>query len=326
MTDDKTRHAGMADDNGAMGNADDERLLMMLGEALGDKPGDEETQAAWRRFEARHGAVRRRGMALRRAAMVLSAAAAVAVVLWLWPWSKPGNRDGIIETFATVQLPAQTIRTTNGGHVAVHTPAATTTPVALPDGTQVVLGSGSRLEYNSDFGHNGVREVTLYGEARFSVAHDARKPFIVKSDNMSTRVLGTVFYVRSYRGGAGSVVLVEGSVSVGGGKADGGMTLRPGQRAVVDRDGGIKVSKADMAAAGGWTQGEFRFDDSRLDEVMNDIGSWYNVGIAFHSPRLLKLRVHFNFPRRLPLDDVLQALNDLGVARFKYSEGRIDIE
>lgn len=326
MTDDKTRHAGMVDDNGAIGNADDERLLMMLGEALGDKPGDEETQAAWRRFEARHGAVRRRGMALRRAAMVLSAAAAVAVVLWLWPWSKPGNKDGIIETFATVQLPAQTIRTTNGGHVAVHTPAATTTPVALPDGTQVVLGSGSRLEYDSDFGHNGVREVTLYGEARFSVAHDARKPFIVKSDNMSTRVLGTVFYVRSYRGGAGSVVLVEGSVSVGDGKAKGGMTLRPGQRAVVDRDGGIKVSKADMAAAGGWTQGEFRFDDSRLDEVMNDIGSWYNVGIAFHSPRLLKLRVHFNFPRRLPLDDVLQALNDLGVARFKYSEGRIDIE
>ena len=100
MTDDKTRHAGMADDNGAIGNADDERLLMMLGEALGDKPGDEETQAAWRRFEARHGAVRRRGMALRRAAMVLSAAAAVAVVLWLWPWSKPDNRDGIIETFA----------------------------------------------------------------------------------------------------------------------------------------------------------------------------------------------------------------------------------
>lgn len=89
MTDDKTRHAGMADDNGAMGNADDERLLMMLGEALGDKPGDEETQAAWRRFEARHGAVRRRSVMLRRAAMVLSAAAAVAVVLWLWPWSKP---------------------------------------------------------------------------------------------------------------------------------------------------------------------------------------------------------------------------------------------
>ena len=326
MTDDKTRHAGMADDNGAMGNADDERLLMMLGEALGDKPGDEETQAAWRRFEARHGAVLRRGMALRRVAMVLSAAAAVAVVLLLWPWSKPGSRDGIIETFATAQLPAQTIRTTDGGHVVVHTPSATTTPVALPDGTQVVLGSGSRLEYDSDFGHNGVREVTLYGEARFSVAHDARKPFIVKSGNMSTKVLGTVFYVRSYRGGAGSVVLVEGSVSVGGGKAKGGMTLRPGQRAVVDREGGIKVSKADMAAAGGWTQGEFRFDDSRLDEVMNDIGSWYNVGIAFHSPRLLKLRVHFNFPRRLPLDDVLQALNDLGVARFKYSEGRIDIE
>lgn len=326
MTDNKTRHAGMADDNGAMGNADDERLLMMLGEALGDKPGDEETQAAWRRFEARHGAVRRRSVMLRRAAMVLSAAAAVAVVLWLWPWSKPGSRDGIIETFATAQLPAQTIRTTDGGHVAVHTPAATTTPVALPDGTQVVLGSGSRLEYDSDFGHNGVREVELTGQARFSVTHNAQKPFIVKSEKMATKVLGTEFYVRSYRGSTSSVVLLKGRVSVGSGKASGDRMLRPGQRAVVDKDGYIKVSKADITAAGGWTHGQFCFDDSRLDEVMNDIGSWYNVGIAFHSPRLLKLRVHFNFPRRLPLDDVLQALNDLGVARFKYSEGRIDIE
>lgn len=326
MTDNKTRHAGMADDNGAMGNADDERLLMMLGEALGDKPGDEETQAAWRRFEARHGAVRRRSVMLRRAAMVLSAAAAVAVVLWLWPWSKSGNNGGIIETFATAELPSHTLRTADGSHIVIRTPSATTSDVVLPDGTQVVLGSGSILKYAADFGSGDVREVELTGQARFSVTHNAQKPFIVKSEKMATKVLGTEFYVRSYRGSTSSVVLLKGRVSVGSGKASGDRMLRPGQRAVVDKDGYIKVSKADITAAGGWTHGQFCFDDSRLDEVMNDIGSWYNVSIAFHSPRLLKLRVHFNFPRRLPLDDVLQALNDLGVARFKYSEGRIDIE
>lgn len=59
---------------------------------------------------------------------------------------------------------------------------------------------------------------------------------------------------------------------------------------------------------------------------MNDIGSWYNVGIAFHSRSLLSVRIHFNFPRSFSLADVLQALNDLGVAQFRYADGRVSIE
>ena len=221
-------------------------------------------------------------------------------MLLLFPWSKTGNNGGIIETFATAELPSHTLRTADGSHIVIRTPSATTSDVVLPDGTQVVLGSGSILKYAADFGSSDVREVELTGQARFSVTHNAHKPFIVKSEKMATKVLGTEFYVRSYRGSTSSVVLLKGRVSVGSSKSSGDKMLRPGQRAVVDKDGYIKVSKADITAAGGWTHGQFCFDDSRLDEVMNDIGSWYNVGIAFHSPRLLKLRVHFNFPRRLP--------------------------
>ena len=102
--------------------------------------------------------------------------------------------------------------------------------------------------------------------------------------------------------------------------------LSPGHQAVVDDKGDIKVEKADIAAVGGWTHGEFCFDDSRLEDVMNDIGSWYNVGIAFHSRSLLSVRIHFNFPRSVSLADVLQALNDLGVAQFRYADGRVSIE
>lgn len=326
MTDDKTIHTDMADNNGRTNSADDERLLMILGEALGDMPDEEETRAAWNKFDARHKADSRRSVTLRRTLIALSAAAAVAVVLLLFPWSKTGNNGGIIETFATAELPSHTLRTADGSHIVIRTPSATTSDVVLPDGTQVVLGSGSILKYAADFGSGDVREVELTGQARFSVTHNAHKPFIVKSEKMATKVLGTEFYVRSYRGSTSSVVLLKGRVSVGSSKSSGDKMLRPGQRAVVDKDGDIKVSKADITAAGGWTHGQFCFDDSRLDEVMNDIGSWYNVSIAFHSARLLPLRVHFNFPRTVPLKDVMQALNDLGVAKFRYSDGRINIE
>ena len=224
------------------------------------------------------------------------------------------------------ELPSQTSRVADGDNVVVQTPSATTSDVLLPDGSRVMLGSGSRLEYPSDFGQNGVREVELTGQARFSVRHDAGRPFVVKSGNMSTKVLGTVFYVRSYHGSASSVVLLKGCVSVSSEDGGKGRMLSPGHQAVVDDKGDIKVEKADIAAVGGWTHGEFCFDDSRLEDVMNDIGSWYNVGIAFHSRSLLSVRIHFNFPRSVSLADVLLALNDLGVAQFRYADGRVSIE
>ena len=51
MTDDKTIHTDMADNNGRTNSADDERLLMILGEALGDMPDEEETRAAWQQAQ-----------------------------------------------------------------------------------------------------------------------------------------------------------------------------------------------------------------------------------------------------------------------------------
>lgn len=326
MKENDVRNMDMTSRRAGEGNGEDERLLMMLGEALGDMPGDEDTQEAWRQFEARHGDAGGSRLKLRRIFISVVAAAAVVALVVMFAWNRTGDVSEVIETFAMAELPQHTSRMADGDNIVVQTPSATTSDVVLPDGSRVMLGSGSRLEYPSDFGQNGVREVELKGQARFCVRHDAGRPFVVKSGNMSTKVLGTVFYVRSYHGSASSVVLLKGSVSVNSEDGSEGRMLSPGQQAVVDNKGGIKVEKADMAAAGGWTHGEFRFDDSRLEDVMNDIGAWYNVGIAFHSRSLLSVRIHFNFPRSVSLADVLQALNDLGVAQFSYADGRVSIE
>lgn len=326
MKDNDARNMDLTSRKAGEGSGEDERLLMMLGEALGDMPGDEETQKAWRQFEARHGDAGGSRLRLRRIFISAAAAAAVVALVVAFAWNDIGGSSGVIETFSMVELPSHTSRVADGDNVVVQTPSATTSDVLLPDGSRVMLGSGSRLEYPSDFGQNGVREVELTGQARFSVRHDAGRPFVVKSGNMSTKVLGTVFYVRSYHGSASSVVLLKGCVSVSSEDGGEGRMLSPGHQAVVDDKGDIKVEKADIAAAGGWTHGEFCFDDSRLEDVMNDIGSWYNVGIAFHSRSLLSVRIHFNFPRSVSLADVLQALNDLGVAQFRYADGRVSIE
>ena len=66
----------------------------------------------------------------------------------------------------------------------------------LPDGSTVELNSGARLSYARAFGGKA-RTVRLTGEAFFDVAHDAQKPFMVKTFNADVTVLGTRFNVRA---------------------------------------------------------------------------------------------------------------------------------
>lgn len=67
----------------------------------------------------------------------------------------------------------------------------------LSDGTTILLNSCTKVTYPSEF-KDSVRVVTLVGEAYFSVASDAAKPFIVKTKDLSVRVLGTQFNISAY--------------------------------------------------------------------------------------------------------------------------------
>jgi transmembrane sensor len=65
----------------------------------------------------------------------------------------------------------------------------------LPDGSRVILGPASRLEIAAGFAQ-GAREVTLQGEAIFSVAHDEARPFTVIAGAARIVDVGTEFRVR----------------------------------------------------------------------------------------------------------------------------------
>lgn len=69
-------------------------------------------------------------------------------------------------------------------------------PVAalLPDGSEVYLTKGSRLSYTKDF-NNELREVSISGEAFFTVSSNPNKPFIVRTGEAKIKVTGTSFNV-----------------------------------------------------------------------------------------------------------------------------------
>jgi transmembrane sensor len=86
--------------------------------------------------------------------------------------------------------------------------------VRLPDGSRVTLRNGSRISFPISF-TSRQREVFLVGEAFFDVVRRPKQPFLVYTNQLTTKVLGTSFTVRAYEGDKEAKVIVRtGKVSV----------------------------------------------------------------------------------------------------------------
>lgn len=318
-------------------NVSDTRLSQIFGEALGGEPSKEETLAAWEAFEKKHISSEEEHLSFEKESIVknekkvskarilawITASVAVAAGLFLFIFrssqeiSQPTEFS--MELFSEVTSPKQVEQTLSNGYCVVSTPAATTTLVTLSDGTKVMLNANSTLEYPASFDDAEVREVRLKGEAHFEVTKNPHRPFVVKAGEMQTQVLGTIFDVKAYRKDAPKVTLMQGKVKVS--NADTEVEMRPGQTATLQSDK-IVVSKASPSASD-WLEGDFDMDQVTLAEAMSDIGAWYNKTVVFQSQANMDKLIHFRFSRRASLQEIITALNEMGVAKVRIEKGKI---
>ena len=191
------------------------------------------------------------------------------------------------------------------------TPRGMDFKVILSDGSEVWLNAESSLEFPSAF-TSKERRVNLKGEAYFKVARNEECPFIVTTDKMQVRVLGTEFNFRSYVSELSHVSLVSGSVEVytPDGKAP-EVTLKPGQDACLDSSGQIQVREIDTYSVCQWVNGFFYFDNSPLVDILRELGRWYNLGVVFRSSDLMEQKIHFSASRSDEIALTLENLNRL---------------
>lgn len=86
--------------------------------------------------------------------------------------------------------------------------------VLLKDGSKIILQPKSSIIYPETF-DGKERNVQLKGEAFFDISKNLQKPFLVHFSNLTVKVLGTSFNIRSYDNEKGIKVTVKtGKVSV----------------------------------------------------------------------------------------------------------------
>ena len=162
----------------------------------------------------------------------------------------------------------------------ITTPKGGQYQLILPDGTLVWLNAQSSLTFPTVF-DGGERRLNLTGEAYFEVTKNS-KPFFVKAGDNEVAVLGTHFNVMAYADAATfETTLLEGSVLVKHGRLQ--QTITPGQQAIVGNT--IQIKQVNTDAVMAWKEGLFVFDNTGIEDAMQQIKRWYNIAVVYEGTR-----------------------------------------
>ena len=177
--------------------------------------------------------------------------------------------------------------------------------------------------FPNKFVKDSPREVRLIGEAYFEVAHHSNWPFIVHCGNMSTRVLGTTFSIRAFDEEEPQVTLVSGSVEVSTAQQE--ATLTPGQQATIV-SGQLTCNSVNVEAVTSWTQGFFFFEGQTLEQIMKELGHWYNVNVIFVTATHMNYRLHFHGERSWTIRQVIEQLSLIVDAKMSLKGDNLSID
>lgn len=203
--------------------------------------------------------------------------------------------------------------------------------VYLSDGTVVNLNAGTSLKFPVKFIEGKDREVFIEGgEAYFDVTKDVKHPFIVNTEGIGIRVLGTQFNISSYPEDKDiSTVLVEGSVSVYDNNESYNLEtatlLEPGFKAGWNKsEDKITIEEADIELHTAWIKGKIIFKHIPFDNIIKKLERHYNVEIVNNDDLLGKNLITASFDIET-IEQVLEVINEIHPIDYTIKDSKIII-
>lgn len=207
--------------------------------------------------------------------------------------------------------------------------------VTLPDSSIVKLQPEARLVFDKTFS-GSLRKIRLTGEAFFEVKRNSEKPFIVYSNGLITRVLGTSFNIKADKDSDNVTVTVRtGKVSVfasGRSRAEDpeteGLILRPNQQVAYSR----KVEKLvrslvpnPVPVIAPEELQKFEFINAPVTEIFKALETAYDTEILFNPELLSECRLTSALDMDVSLFEKLDVICEAIDATYKVVDAQVVI-
>lgn len=196
----------------------------------------------------------------------------------------------------------------------LNTPSRLTSKITLADGTMVTLNSETQLKYPVFF-KGKHREVYLTGEAFFEVKKDAQRPFIIHTDKINIKVLGTSFDVKAYKNDPHTeATLITGAIQVSmKQQPETQILLKPQEKFSLQHQQANKdeapqyriIPLNDTETS--WMNHKLVFKNETFDVLANSISRWYGLEVIFKNESLKNSRFTGFFEK----ENISQALKAL---------------
>ena len=205
--------------------------------------------------------------------------------------------------------------------------------VVLPDGTLVWLNAGSKLSYDTGFNQQKIRQVFLTGEAFFDVSHRKSQPFIVHTEKISVKVLGTAFNIQAYPGeNKSEATLIRGSIELSVNDQSGQkVILNPSEKfafstekktMVINHVEPVKIGNDEYIEETSWKDNQLVFQDETLEDLKPRLERWFNIQISIRSD----LPKHYRFTGVFKNETINEALEAMQLIKpFTFKLTRYDV-
>lgn len=183
------------------------------------------------------------------------------------------------------------------GNVMIVNTSKTIQKLVLSDGSIVWLNPKSKLEYPKKFGSE-YRKIQMQGEAFFEVNPDYKRPFIIYSENVITRVWGTSFRIRAYKSIPVEVSVLTGKVSVQlQQKKTSEVILLRNQKVTYLEDRNLlrKEIENKTSTMSIWKKETMSFDNETIGEVIKVLNTQFGVSIRTDDKQLLEYVLNADF-------------------------------
>ena len=226
--------------------------------------------------------------------------------------------------------------------------------VMLPDSSSVWLNAGARLKYPANF-TGSWREVFLQGEAFFDITKDSQHPFVVNSNGLNIKVLGTKFNLMANADdNIIETTLVEGTIELLGLKGvdkQSNMVLQSGQKLTLRKEKDqylihnieeaglsmpeattepVKIKAANLSEnvnvelTTAWTENKLVFVKERFGDVKTKLERWYGLTIEVKDPEILDYHFTGTFEKQT-FEQAMNALSKAASCNFKIDKNHVTV-